>query len=94
MWPSPRTPLFTTPPACPDRRFPARGLEWGLAFLGHNWVTLRRGQRSAFPLWCCRSRSTDNPARAVSEHYNCLIPPKANVLKVPIRAGEMDAHYQ
>jgi hypothetical protein len=34
-----------------------------------------------------------NPACAVSEHYNCPIPPKANTLKLPIRAGEMDAHY-
>jgi len=34
-----------------------------------------------------------NPACAVSEHYNCPIPPKANVLKVPIRAGEMDSKY-
>jgi uncharacterized protein (DUF1684 family) len=34
-----------------------------------------------------------NPACAVSEHYNCPIPPKANTLKVSIRAGEMDAHY-
>jgi hypothetical protein len=34
-----------------------------------------------------------NPACAVSEHYNCPIPPRANVLKVPIRAGEMDAGY-
>jgi len=34
-----------------------------------------------------------NPACAVSDHYNCPIPPKANVLKVAIRAGEMDAHY-
>jgi uncharacterized protein (DUF1684 family) len=34
-----------------------------------------------------------NPACAVSEHYNCPIPPKANLLKVPIRAGEMDAKY-
>lgn len=34
-----------------------------------------------------------NPACAVSEHYNCPIPPKANMLKVPIRAGEMDAGY-
>ncbi len=34
-----------------------------------------------------------NPACAVSEHYNCPIPPKENVLKVPIRAGEKDAHY-
>jgi len=28
-----------------------------------------------------------------SDHYNCPIPPKANVLPVAIRAGEMDAHY-
>ena len=34
-----------------------------------------------------------NPACAISEHYNCPIPPKANVLRVAIRAGEMDAHY-
>jgi len=34
-----------------------------------------------------------NPACAVSEHYNCPIPPKENTLKLPIRAGEMDAHY-
>ena len=34
-----------------------------------------------------------NPACAYSEHYNCPIPPRANRLKVSIRAGEMDAHY-
>ena len=34
-----------------------------------------------------------NPACAFSEHYNCPIPPKANDLKVAMRAGEMDAHY-
>ncbi|HYM80829.1 MAG TPA: DUF1684 domain-containing protein [Candidatus Limnocylindria bacterium] len=34
-----------------------------------------------------------NPACAFSEHYNCPIPPKANELKVAIRAGEKDAHY-
>lgn len=34
-----------------------------------------------------------NPACAVSEHYNCPIPPKENTLKAPIRAGEMDAGY-
>lgn len=34
-----------------------------------------------------------NPACAFSEHYNCPIPPKANVLPVAIRAGEMDSHY-
>lgn len=34
-----------------------------------------------------------NPACAFSDHYNCPIPPKANVLPIAIRAGEMDAHY-
>lgn len=34
-----------------------------------------------------------NPACAYSEHYNCPIPPRANRLKVAIRAGEMDSHY-
>ncbi len=34
-----------------------------------------------------------NPACAVSEHYNCPIPPQANTLKVAVRAGEMDSHY-
>ena len=34
-----------------------------------------------------------NPACAFSDHYNCPIPPKANQLKVAIRAGEMDSHY-
>lgn len=34
-----------------------------------------------------------NPACAYSVHYNCPIPPKANVLSVAVRAGEMDAHY-
>ncbi|MGH7740386.1 MAG: DUF1684 domain-containing protein [Candidatus Eiseniibacteriota bacterium] len=34
-----------------------------------------------------------NPACAVSDHYNCPIPPRENQLKVAIRAGEMDAHY-
>lgn len=33
------------------------------------------------------------PACAYSPHYNCPIPPKANNLKVAIRAGEMDGHY-
>ena len=35
-----------------------------------------------------------NPACAYSDHYNCPIPPKANVLRAAIRAGERDAHYQ
>ena len=34
-----------------------------------------------------------NPACAVSDHYNCPIPPKANGLRVPILAGEVDSHY-
>jgi uncharacterized protein (DUF1684 family) len=34
-----------------------------------------------------------NPACAVSEHYNCPLPPRANTLRVPIRAGELDAGY-
>jgi uncharacterized protein (DUF1684 family) len=34
-----------------------------------------------------------NPACAFSDHYNCPIPPKDNVLPVAIRAGEMDSHY-
>jgi uncharacterized protein (DUF1684 family) len=34
-----------------------------------------------------------NPACAFSDHYNCPIPPKDNVLPAAIRAGEMDSHY-
>lgn len=34
-----------------------------------------------------------NPACAVSDHYNCPIPPKTNTLSVAIPAGEMDSHY-
>jgi hypothetical protein len=34
-----------------------------------------------------------NPACAISEHYNCPIPRRENVLKVAIRAGEKDSHY-
>jgi uncharacterized protein (DUF1684 family) len=34
-----------------------------------------------------------NPACAFSEHYNCPVPPRANTLRVAIRAGEMDSHY-
>lgn len=37
--------------------------------------------------------SAYNPACAVSDHYNCPIPQRENVLAVAIRAGEMDAHY-
>jgi len=36
---------------------------------------------------------TYNPACAYSDHYNCPIPPKSNILPVAIRAGEIDAHY-
>jgi uncharacterized protein len=34
-----------------------------------------------------------NPACAFSDYYNCPIPPKSNILKVAIRAGQMDSHY-
>jgi len=34
-----------------------------------------------------------NPACAVSDYYNCPIPPKANFLDVAIKAGEKDVHY-
>jgi uncharacterized protein (DUF1684 family) len=34
-----------------------------------------------------------NPACAISEFYNCPVPPKGNTLDVAIRAGEMDSHY-
>ncbi len=37
--------------------------------------------------------SAYNPACAFSDHYNCPIPQRENVLPVAIRAGEMDAHY-
>lgn len=33
-----------------------------------------------------------SPACAFSEHFNCPLPPRANVLSVAIRAGEMDSH--
>ena len=32
-------------------------------------------------------------ACAFPDHYNCPIPPRANVLPITIRAGEMDSHY-
>jgi uncharacterized protein (DUF1684 family) len=34
-----------------------------------------------------------NPACAFSNYYNCPIPPKSNMLKAAIRAGEKDSHY-
>jgi uncharacterized protein (DUF1684 family) len=37
--------------------------------------------------------TASNPACAYSEFYNCPIPPKTNVLKTAIRAGEKDSHY-
>jgi uncharacterized protein (DUF1684 family) len=33
-----------------------------------------------------------NPVCAYSDYYNCPIPPEANHLLVPVRAGEMDPH--
>lgn len=35
-----------------------------------------------------------SPACAISPHYNCPVPPKFNKLKVAIKAGEKDSHYQ
>jgi uncharacterized protein (DUF1684 family) len=43
--------------------------------------------------WVLDFNRAYNPACAFSEYYNCPIPPKANVLKVAIRAGEKDSHY-
>jgi uncharacterized protein (DUF1684 family) len=43
--------------------------------------------------WLLDFNQAYNPACAVSDHYNCPIPSKANVLPVAIRAGEKDAHY-
>ncbi len=43
--------------------------------------------------WLVDFNNAYNPACAFSDHYNCPIPPKANTLKVAIRAGEMDSHY-
>jgi len=34
-----------------------------------------------------------NPACAFSDHYNCPIPPRENVLPMAVRAGEMDSRY-
>jgi uncharacterized protein len=34
-----------------------------------------------------------NPACAFSDYYNCPIPPKSNILKVAIPAGQMDSLY-
>ena len=43
--------------------------------------------------WLVDFNDAYNPACAVSPHYNCPIPSKANALKVAIRAGEKDSHY-
>ena len=43
--------------------------------------------------WLVDFNNAYNPACAVSPHYNCPIPSRANALKVPIRAGEKDSHY-
>lgn len=43
--------------------------------------------------WLLDFNNAYNPACAVSPHYNCPIPSKANALKVAIRAGEKDSHY-
>jgi uncharacterized protein len=34
-----------------------------------------------------------SPACAFSDYYNCPIPPKSNIMKVAIRAGQMESHY-
>jgi len=43
--------------------------------------------------WVIDFNNAYNPACAVSNHYNCPIPPKFNKLKVALRAGEMNHHY-
>ena len=43
--------------------------------------------------WLLDFNNCYNPACAVSDHYNCPIPPRENKLAVAIRAGEMDSHY-
>ena len=43
--------------------------------------------------WLLDFNMAYNPACSVSDHYNCPIPRKTNVLPVAIRAGEKDAHY-
>jgi hypothetical protein len=44
--------------------------------------------------WLVDLNHAYNPACAVSPHYNCPIPSKANSLKVAIRAGEKDSGYE
>ena len=43
--------------------------------------------------WVLDFNNCYNPACAVSDHYNCPIPPRANRLAVALRAGEKDSHY-
>jgi uncharacterized protein (DUF1684 family) len=43
--------------------------------------------------WVLDFNNCYNPACAVSDHYNCPIPPRANKLAVAIPAGEKDSHY-
>jgi uncharacterized protein (DUF1684 family) len=43
--------------------------------------------------WVLDFNNCYNPACAVSDHYNCPIPPRENKLAVAIRAGEKDSHY-
>ena len=43
--------------------------------------------------WVVDFNNAYNPACAVSPHYNCPIPTKANTFKLAIRAGEKDSHY-
>ncbi len=43
--------------------------------------------------WLVDFNNAYNPACAVSPHYNCPIPSRANALKLAIRAGEKDSHY-
>ena len=48
---------------------------------------------SADGRWVVDFNNAYNPACAVSPHYNCPIPTKANTFKLAIRAGEKDSHY-
>jgi hypothetical protein len=43
--------------------------------------------------WLLDFNNAYNPACAFSPYYNCPMPSRANLLPVPIRAGEKDSHY-
>jgi len=43
--------------------------------------------------WIVDFNEAYNPACAFSPFYNCPLPPRANTLPVPVRAGEKDSHY-